>query len=55
MLLMVVRLACSKMNQHTLDRVLEDFRSTFGENDDMDSSIKSDALTLPAEFSFVSG
>ena len=49
MLLMVVRLACSKMNQQTLDLVLEDFGSTLGENDDMDSSIKADALTLPAE------
>ena len=34
MLLMVVRLACSKMNQQTLDLVLEDFGSTLGENDD---------------------
>jgi hypothetical protein len=33
-LLMVVRLACSKMNQQTLDLVLEDFGSTLGENDD---------------------
>jgi hypothetical protein len=47
-LLMVVRLACSKMNQQTLDCVLEDFGRTL-ENEDIDSSIKADALTLPAE------
>jgi len=37
-----------EMNQQTLDRVLEAFGRTL-ENEDMDSSIKAYALTLPAE------